>query len=395
MSSQWLMVVKDARDAKTVSSEISIEHQSASDVNNNDPDAWAYLRDLSSYFGAGSVGATSLKTMVVDGAVAASGTITLSGFMAGDVLTPGGLPFGPPAPSNHLGTAATYAVLGETAVTNTSVSTALTGDLGINTALGLTGFPPGTFTGTENYANAASAQAIADASTAAVYYAGLPGYVDISAVDLGSHTLTPGHYSYSSSATWTAGPLTFDGQGNPNAQWVIKTGTTLVTPSAASVVLINGANASNIYWVIGSAATLGSSSTLAGTILAGTAISFGTTANLDGRALAYGTAVTFAGASLVTVPTPPAPLPTAQQFAIGGTDTITAANAAAAIDANPAFACVLSATSVGPVITLTSLIPGLVGNLIPISISGDGSVSGPFLTGGTQAGCGDVEEGVE
>src|ERR1700676_1836975 len=87
MSSQWVMVVKDARDAATVSSEISIANQAASDVNNNDPDAWAYLRDLSTYFGQGECGATSLKVTVQDGAVPATTLVTLQGFVNGDTIT--------------------------------------------------------------------------------------------------------------------------------------------------------------------------------------------------------------------------------------------------------------------------------------------------------------------
>ena len=93
MSSQWVMVVKDARDAATVSSEISIANQAASDVNNNDPDAWAYLRDLSTYFGQGECGATSLKVTVQDGAVPATTLVTLQGFVNGDTITVDGVVF--------------------------------------------------------------------------------------------------------------------------------------------------------------------------------------------------------------------------------------------------------------------------------------------------------------
>jgi Ice-binding-like len=400
MSSDWMMVVRDARDAKTVSSEISIEHQSASDVNDNDPDAWAYFRDLSTYFGAGAVGATSLKAMVVDGAVAATGSISLVNFITNDTFSIGGQLFGNPgvAVNNHLLTAQTYGVLGDSAVTNVG-STVVTGDLGNEDAASITGFfavdgGPGTVTGTINSGNAAAIQAVTDATAAYTYYSGLT-FSDITGTDLGGHTFTPGNYSYTAASTWTAGNVTFNAQGNPAAVFVIKTATTLVSPASVNVVLTNGASASNIYWIVGSAATLGASNLFQGTIIAQTTISVGASTNVTGRLLDITAAVTIAGTSLISVPVAPVipSIPAANQFAIGGTDTITAANAAAMINANPLFACVLSATSNGVNLLLTSLIPGLSGNLIPLAISRDNSFSG--MSGGTQAGCADVEEGVE
>ena len=130
MSSQWVMVVKDARDALTVSSEISIANQSASDINNNDPDAWAYLRDLSSYFAAGSVGATSLKVTVQDGVVPATATITLSGFVNGDTITVDGIVFTgrttPDAPTDFkIGASDTITAANFVAVLNAATNPAI------------------------------------------------------------------------------------------------------------------------------------------------------------------------------------------------------------------------------------------------------------------------------
>ena len=399
MSSKWVAVVTDARDAKTVSSEISIEHQSASDVNDNDPDAWAYLRDLSTYFGQGECGATSLKVMVVDGAIAATGTITLDGFITNDTISIGGQLGGSPGTpvNNHLLTSQTYGVLGDSAVTNVG-STVITGDLGNEDAASITGFfvvdgGPGTFTGSLHSGDAAAAQAIVDATAAYTYYSGLT-FTDITGFDLGGATLTPGNRSYTAGSTWTAGNLTLDAQGDPSAVFVFKTATTLVTPASVNVMLINGASASNVYWIVGSSATLGASNNFQGTIIAQTTISVGASTNVVGRLLDITAAVTIAGTSLISVPVAPVipTIPVANQFAIGATDTITAANAAAMINDNPLFACVLSATSSGPVITVTSLIPGLSGNLIVLSISGDGEANG--MSGGTQTGCDDVEEGI-
>jgi len=348
------------------------------------------IERVGSFFSDIAGGVHSGYLNIATNAVQATGTLSMSTFTSSNTLTvPTGVFGVGSSPNNHLATASTYAVLGDTAVTNSSIATSLTGDLGINTALGLTGFPPGTYTGTLNYNNGASSTAVADAYAAAIYYAGLPGYTDISAMDLGSATLTPGNYSYSSSATWTAGPLTFNALGNPNAVFVIKTGTTLVTPSAASVVLINGAQASNIYWIVGSSTTLGSASSIAGTIISGVSTSVGTTASVNGRLLAISGAVTFAGAASVTVPPV---VPFTGSFAIGASDTITAANAAAAI--NAAGTCLISATSSGPVITITSTIPGTIGNFLPISMSGGGTASGPFLTGGSEDPCVKVYNGI-
>jgi hypothetical protein len=387
MSSEWLMVVKDARDAKTVSSEISIQNQSASDVNNNDPDAWAYLRDLSSYFAAGSAGATSLKVMVTDGAVAAAGTITLSGFTSADTITIGDQTFG--ATGGILGAASTFGLLAGTAITNTGATT-IAGDIGVQPAGSISGFPPGTFTGTSHNGDATSLQAHNDATNAVAALDAVTPIIDISATDLGGFTATPGHYDASSSGTWSAGNLTLNGAGT----YIFTFDSSLTMPASANVVLTGGATADKVYFITGTTFTFGANDTVNGNILAGTSITFASLSVLNGRALTYGpsaTTITFPSAGTVVVP---ASGPTPNTFTVGATDTITAANAAAAIDANPAYDCVLTAMSSGPVITITSLIPGLVGNLIPISISGGGTASGPFLTGGTQAGCGDVEEGI-
>lgn len=119
--------------------------------------------------------------------------------------------------------------------------------------------------------------------------------------DLSGLTLIPGVYSSVGSIILSATTVTLDGRGDPNAQFVFQAATNLITSTVTSFILINGAQAANVYWVVGTQATLGDSSSFVGTILAGTAVVFNTNAVLLGRALAH-TAVTFAGLGTVTLP---------------------------------------------------------------------------------------------
>ena len=198
-------------------------------------------------------------------------------------------------------TASTYAVLGDTAVTNTG-NTVLTGDLGISPGSSVTGFPPGTFTGTFHHTDAAAAQAHTDATAAATAFQAMGPGTDVTGVDFGGHTFTPGVYSTpATSVTWSAGNLTLNGAGT----YVFLVGTSLTMPAAASVLLTGGATANNVYFVTGTTFTFGAGDTVNGTILAGTSITFAATSVLNGRALTYGpsgTTVTFPSAGTVTVP---------------------------------------------------------------------------------------------
>jgi hypothetical protein len=199
-----------------------------------------------------------------------------------------------------LGTAATYAVLGTTVVSNTG-NTVLNGDLG--TGGSVTGFPPGVFTGAEHIADSAYTQAHTDAGAAVATLDAVTPVTDISSTDLGGAILTPGHYDASSSGTWAAGPLTLNGAG----RYIFTFDTSLTLPANASVILANGATADNVFFITGTTFTFGASNTVNGTILAGTSITFAASSVLNGRALTYGssgTTVTFPSAGTVnTSPT--------------------------------------------------------------------------------------------
>jgi type VI secretion system secreted protein VgrG len=190
-----------------------------------------------------------------------------------------------------LGTATSFAVLGASTVTNTG-PTIVTGDLGVSPGSAVTGFPPGLVVGgTIHAADAVAAQAQADATVAYNTLAGLACNTNLTGQDLGGLTLTPGVYCFSSSAQLT-GILTLDGQGDPNAVFVFQIGSTLTTASASSVVLINSASACNVFWQVGSSATLGTGTQFQGNILALASDKLTTGVNVTGRVIALTAAVT-------------------------------------------------------------------------------------------------------
>jgi len=191
---------------------------------------------------------------------------------------------------SSLGTAQSFAVLGGSTVTNTGPSV-LTGDLGVSPGAAITGFPPGTATGITHAADAVALQAQSDVTTQYNALASAACTADLTGQDLGGKTLTPGVYCFSTSAQLT-GALTLNAQGNANATFVFKTGSTLTTASASSVAMINGGNPCLVAWQIGSSATLGTTTSFIGNLIALSSISLNTGANIIGRALARNGAVT-------------------------------------------------------------------------------------------------------
>jgi type VI secretion system secreted protein VgrG len=189
-----------------------------------------------------------------------------------------------------LGVASSYAVLGASTVTNTG-STVVDGDLGVSTGTAVTGFPPGIVTGEIHSADEAAGQAQDAVTTAYIALADEPCTLDLSGTNLGGLTLVPGVYCFSSSAQLT-GQLTLNAQGNAAAVFIFKIGSTLTTASNSSILVTNGGVDCNVFWQVGSSATIGTGTVFVGNILALTSISLTTGADVSGRALARNGAVT-------------------------------------------------------------------------------------------------------
>jgi len=182
-----------------------------------------------------------------------------------------------------------FSVLAGSTVTNTG-STVITGDVGVSPGTVVTGFPPGLASGAIHTADGAAAQAQATLTVAYNDAAGRSG-ATTKAGDLGGQTLTAGVYKSTSSLGIT-GDLTLDAQGNPDAVFIFQIASSLTTASASRIVLIGSAKACNVFWQVGSSATLGTTSVFKGNIMALTSITITTGVNLEGRALARNGAVT-------------------------------------------------------------------------------------------------------
>ncbi|HEY3195530.1 MAG TPA: ice-binding family protein [Candidatus Dormibacteraeota bacterium] len=186
-----------------------------------------------------------------------------------------------------LGGAGNFAVLAGTTVTNTGPSW-ITGQLGVAPGSAVTGFPPGT-SGVQHKGDSVATTAQTNLSAAYTNAAAqpCPGSNNFTGVNLGGKTLVPGVYCQTTAPSLT-GTLTLNGSG----VYIFQIGSTLVTASGARVHLIGGAQPCQIFWVVGSSATIATSTTFVGTIMALTAIAMQTGATLNGRALARNAAVT-------------------------------------------------------------------------------------------------------
>jgi len=190
----------------------------------------------------------------------------------------------------NLGSASTYAVLAGSTVTNAG-PTILTGDVGISPGTAATGFPPGIINGNLEAGNAVAAKAKADLLVGQLDAAGRLGAATLPG-DLSGLTFTPGLYKNSTSVMLSTGNVTLDAQGDASAVFIFQIGSTLTTSPGTQVVLAGGAQASNIYWSVGSSATIGVNSVFKGIVLAQASITVNTGAVNTGTFLTNIGAVT-------------------------------------------------------------------------------------------------------
>ena len=238
---------------------------------------------------------TTYRATVTTGAKDLAGNTLISNyewdFTTSAPAGPGGI---------NLRSAEPFAILGGSGITSTGM-TIINGDMGTSPTGTINGFPPGIVNGTIHAANPIAAQAKLDLTAA--YLDGqsrstnaisLPG-------NLSGLTLPPGLYVNSTSVLLSAGTVWLDAQGDANATFIFKMGSTLTTLAGTQVVLMGGAQAKNIYWIVGTSATLGTNSIFYGNVLADQSITLETGAVLNGRALTQIAAISL-DASIVTRP---------------------------------------------------------------------------------------------
>ena len=190
----------------------------------------------------------------------------------------------------NLASASSFAVIAGSTITNTG-SSVIAGDSGLSPGSSITGFPPGVqSTGATHVDDAVALQAQADTTTAYLDAAGRTPFTVVPA-DLNGMTLVGGVYEAASSMA-LSGTLTLNGGGDANSVFIFLAGSTLTTASGSTVALENGAQACNVFWQVGSSATIGTTSDFVGTILALTSATLDTGASVDGRVLARNGAVT-------------------------------------------------------------------------------------------------------
>lgn len=193
--------------------------------------------------------------------------------------------------ADTLGAADTFAVLGASTVTNTG-SSVLSGDLGVYAGTAITGFPPGEVINGSIYAGTAQAQlAQVDALAGYTTLAALPSTENLSGTNLGGLVLTPGVYTYSSSAELSGSPLTLNFEDLNGATIVLQIGSTLTTASASSVLVENLGTDDNVYYDVGTSATLGT-----GTVFLGDIIADDSTTLTTGADITCGSAIALTGA---------------------------------------------------------------------------------------------------
>jgi hypothetical protein len=253
------------------------------------PLVWASLNATAGTINSGSGLFTAGNTVGTYNNTVRARSGNIAGF-AGAIVTS--------APAPILGTASTYGILAGSTVTCVTGGT-INADVGVSPGSTITGFGPCVITGSTELATAASAQAQVDLTAAYNQLAGLPCGTVITPADLGGRTLPPGVYCVASSLGVT-GTVTLAGPAS--GVWVFQIGSTLTTGTTANIALSGGALARNVWWQVGSSATLGTGTTFRGNIIALTSITLVDNATMLGRALARNGAVSLGTNNTITLP---------------------------------------------------------------------------------------------
>jgi hypothetical protein len=193
--------------------------------------------------------------------------------------------YGPAGPPPALGGAGRFCILAGAGVSCVGSGTTIVGDVGC-TGGSISGLPPGQPTGgSAHNNNGIAAQGQTDCASSFNDLAGRPCNATLSGVDLGGRTFSAGVYCFATTCQLT-GTVTLDGHGNSNAVFVFQVGSSLSCANNSAVVLINGAQAKNVFWQVGSSATLGNNCAFRGNLIALTNITMNNGASFTGRALA-------------------------------------------------------------------------------------------------------------
>lgn len=239
------------------------------------------------------------------------------------------------AAAASLASADPFAVLAGSTITNTG-SSVINGDIGLSPGTSATGFPPGIVHGAQHIADANANQAQVDLTAAYIALGQTP--VSTIPTELGGTTKQPGIYDSADGTFGLTGTLTLDAAGDPNAVFIFKTASTLITAGASDVILINGAQACNVFWQVGSSATLGINATFKGNIMAQQSITLTTGAGVEGSVLARNGAVTL-DSNIITKATcavvPPLPTPVTVSVPIATSTPIVVTTASTVVDPAP------------------------------------------------------------
>jgi len=214
-------------------------------------------------------------------------------------------------PTINPGTTTSFAVLAATTITNTgptTISGTAGGDIGLAPGSAFTGSSTVTTSGVQHIADATATTAQTDLVTA-FNDISAPTPTVLASPELASHVITPGTYSTGAGTFANSGALTLDAQGDANAVFIFQAASTLITSAGSTMTLVNGAQACNVYWKVGSSATLGTNSTFIGHIYALTSITAESGANIQGQLLARTGAVNL-NANIISNPACAAPTPT-------------------------------------------------------------------------------------